>query len=176
MLIRKALSVTLLLLGLLAPRACEHQRKFLPAKGWVSDFSNVIDTDTEKSLTALCVESDRKTHAQIAVVTVESLGGTPIESYALALFNEWGIGHKEDNRGILILLATSDHQWRIQTGRGLETLLPNARVGEIGEKMTPDLRERRYSKAVLRTAREIAGIIAKERGVILDSVDRGSVP
>jgi len=158
------------MLVLLAPSTCEHQRKFLPAKGWVSDYSNVFDTEAKKSLTALCQEIDQKTNAQIAVVTVESLGGVPIESYAHALFNEWGIGHKEDNRGILILLATSDHQWRIQTGRGLETLLPNARVAEIGAKMVPDLRERRYSKTLLRTTREIASIIAQERGAILDSV------
>jgi uncharacterized protein len=170
MLIRRVLSVTLLLLGLLAPIACKTQHKFLPNQGWVSDFANVIDPDAEKSLTALCGELDQKTDAQIAVVTVESLGGTPIENYAHALFNEWGIGRKDDNRGILILVATADHQWRIQTGRGLETLLPNARVAEIGGRMVPDLRRQQYSTAVLRTAREIARIIAKERGVTLDSV------
>ena len=171
---RRALIVTLGMLALFACTPAHPQRRFLPSSGWVSDFANVLDSDTQKRLTVMAQELDQKTHAQIAVVTVESLGGLPIERYALALFNEWGIGYKGDNCGVLILLAISDHQWRIETGRGLEALLPNERVGRIGDRMLPDLQHGDYSKAVLNTASEIATVIAVNRKVILTHVDQRS--
>ena len=136
----------------------------------------MIDSDTQKRLTVVAQELGQKTHGQIAVVTVESLGGLPIERYALGLFNKWAIGHNDDKRGLLILLATSDHQWRIETGRGLEVLLPNERVGRIGDKMRPDLQRRDYSMAVLKTASEIATIVAADRKLTLTAVDPRSEP
>jgi uncharacterized membrane protein YgcG len=63
-------------------RAPAHpQRRFLVARGLVCDFTNVIDSDTQKLLTVMAQELDQKTHAQIAVIAVESLGGLPIERY-----------------------------------------------------------------------------------------------
>jgi uncharacterized protein len=82
-------------------------------KGYVNDFADVIDAQSRDRLNALCTELDQKTHAQVAIVTIESLRGAPLEHYATSLFNKWGIGHKDDNRGILILLALSNHQSRI---------------------------------------------------------------
>jgi uncharacterized protein len=174
--IRKALTVTLWTLALFACTPAHPQRRFLPARGWVSDFANVIDSDTQKRLTVMAQEVDQKTHAQIAIVTVESLGGLPVERYALGLFNEWEIGHNDDKRGLLILLAISDHQWRIETGRGLEVLLPNERVARIGDKMRPDLQRRDYSIAVLKTASEIATLVAADRKVTLTAVGLRSEP
>jgi uncharacterized protein len=164
------------MLALFACTPAQPQRRFLPARGWVSDFANVIDSDAQKRLSDLSRELDQKTHAQIAVVTVESLGGVPIENYALGLFNEWGIGYKGDNRGVLILLATSDHKWRIEIGRGLEVLLPNEQVGRIGGKMLHDLQHGDHSKAVLRAAREVALIIAADRKITLTTVDQVPSP
>jgi len=167
-LIRKLLSLALALSSFLAPRACDRPHKFfLPAQGFVNDFSNVLDAETRANLTALSEELDQKTHAELVVLTVDSLGGMPIEKYATAIFNEWGIGHKDDNRGVLILLAKSDRQWRIEVGRGLEVLLPNAKAGEIGAKMVPELQQGRYSSAVLQAANDFAGILARDRAVSL---------
>jgi uncharacterized protein len=168
---RRALFATLWISILFAGTPSHPQRRFLPARGWVSDFANVLDSDTQKRLSDLCGELDQKAHAQVAVVTVESLGGVPIEHYATSLFNEWGIGYKGEGRGVLILLATSDRQWRIEIGRGLEGLLPNGRVGEIGGKMVPELQRLEYSQAMRNAANEIATIIAADRKVRLTTVD-----
>src|SRR5215831_19271834 len=105
------------------------KHNFPQPTGYVNDFASVIDASTKDQLGALCSELDRKTNAQIAVVTVRTLAGSSIEDYALRLFNEWGIGHKEDNRGLLILLSMAECKYRIEVGRGLETLFPNERVG-----------------------------------------------
>jgi uncharacterized protein len=174
--IRRSLSVTLVLLALFACAPAHPQRRFLPAIGWISDFANVLDSDTQRRLTILLQEVDQKTHARIAVVTVESLAGVPIENYTTSLFNEWGIGYKGDNRGVLILLATSDQEWRIEVSRGLGSLLPNERVGRIGGKMVSDLQHHDYSRAVLGATDEIATIIAADRKVTLTAVGHGPAP
>jgi uncharacterized protein len=150
-----------------SPMAAVAQLEFPKPTGWVNDFARVIDTDTQKRLATLCSEVDQKTHAQIAVVTVESAGGTPIGDYARLLFNNWGIGHKEDNRGVLILLSLKDRMSNISVGYGFERLFPNDRVAKIVEGMNPYLRQRNYSKAVLQATGKIASIIAHERGVAL---------
>jgi uncharacterized membrane protein YgcG len=87
-----------------------------------------------------------------------------------------GIGHNDDKRGLLILLATSDHQWRIETGSGLEVLLPNEPVGRIGDRMRRHLQRLDYSLAVQNTASEIATIVAADRNVTLTAVGLRSGP
>ena len=143
-------------------------------KGYVNDFANVIDVQSRDRLNALCTELDENAHAQVAIVTIESLRGAPIESYATSLFNKWGIGHKDDNRGILILLALSDHKSRIEIGRGFEALFPDERVAKIVADMVPDLKQRHYSQALLRCTRTIATTVAQERGVKFRELDPSS--
>jgi uncharacterized protein len=142
--------------------------------GYVNDFGNVIGIDTRDRLSALCTELDQKTHAQVAIVTIETLHGAPLEHYATSLFNKWGIGHKDDYRGILILLSLSDRKSRIEIGRGFEALFPNERVAKIAAEMNPDLRQQHYSQAVLRCTRSLATIVAQERGVKLDALNSSS--
>jgi len=138
--------------------------------GYVNDFANVVDAPTKDQLSALCAEVDKKTKAQIAVVTVQTLAGSSIEDYALHLFNEWGIGHKEDNRGLLILLSLGERKYRIEVGRGFETLFPNDRVAKIGAEMVPDLKVQHYSQALLHCTRTLASIVAEEKKVRLHSL------
>lgn len=112
---------------------------------------------------------------RLRLFTIDSLQGEPIADYAHSLFNDWDIGHKADNRGMLILLAKNDRKYYIAVGRGFEKLFPNGRVAAIGKKMTPDLKEQHYSDAVLKAAEEIAGIIAQERKVVLSSLAQQSI-
>ena len=174
--IRRAFIVLLLPLCFFTSNSAGTQIEFPQPKGWVNDYANVISAKNEKLLTSICVELDHKTNARIVVVLVDSIGLTPVGDYAHMLFNKWGIGRKEDNRGILVFLSVKDHSYYIAVGRGLEVLLPNDRVAGIGVEMVQDLRDRRYAKAVLHTVDEIAGIIANERGVKLDSVGTSSAP
>jgi uncharacterized protein len=149
---------------------------FPEPKGYVNDFANVIDAQSTDRLNALCTELDQKTHAQVAIVTIQDLSGVPIEPYATSLFNKWGIGHKDDNRGVLILLALSDRKSRIEIGRGFEALFPNERVARINAEMVPDLKLRHYGQAVLRGTRSLARIVAQERGVNLNELKSSSIP
>lgn len=138
--------------------------------GFVNDFAAVIDAKTKDRLAVLCTEVDRKTNAQIALVTVQTLAGSSIEDYALHLFNEWGIGHKEDNRGLLVLLSMEEHKSRIEVGRGFETLFPNERVAAIVAEMVPDLKVHHYSQALLTCTKTLASVVAQEKHVQLRSL------
>ncbi|MGH9732087.1 MAG: TPM domain-containing protein, partial [Candidatus Acidiferrales bacterium] len=93
----------------------QNPRSLRP-QGYVNDFAHVLAPDSRKAIEALCQEVDRKAQAQIAVVTVRSLEGRSIEGYSIDLATRWGIGPKQKDRGVLILLAPNEHQYRIEVG------------------------------------------------------------
>jgi len=135
--------------------------------GYVNDFANVLSQSTRFQLTALCTEVDQKAHAQIAVVTVKSLDGRPIEDFAVELFKQWGIGPKQSERGVMIVLAVEDRRYRFEVGYGLESILPDGKTGAIGREAVPYLREGNYDAAVLLMTQRVADVIAKDRGGVL---------
>ena len=111
-------------------------------QGYVTDLAHVIDPATKAKLETLCAEVQQKTGAQIAVVTVNSLDGQTKEDYAADLYKHLGVGSKQDSRGVLLLLAPKERQYRIEVGYGLEPVINDARAGDIGREMVPDLRSR----------------------------------
>jgi len=145
----------------------------LPAPtNYVNDFAGVLSPGTLASLNALCAQADRLAHAQIAVVTVKSLDGEPIENFATALEDKWKVGKKGTDRGLLLILATNDRKYRIEVGYGLEGILPDGRVGDIGRAMVPYLRQNDFDGAVTMAVRQIAGVIAADAGVTLNTGPR----
>jgi uncharacterized protein len=144
--------------------------KQLRAQGYVNDFAGTLSEQTRQQLTALCTEVEQKTHAQIAVVTIHTLEGLEAADFANRLFQQWGVGHKDDNRGVLILLAVADHKYWIEVGYGLEPILPDGKVGGFGREMVPRLRAGDYNGGVLHLASEIADVIARDRGVALGTM------
>jgi uncharacterized protein len=135
--------------------------------GYVNDFANVLSQSTRFQLTALCTEVDQKAHAQIAVVTVKSLDGRPIEEFSVGLATTWGIGPKQSERGVMILLAVEDRRYRFEIGYGLESILPDGKTGAIGREAVPYLRDGNYDAAVLLMTQRVAEVIAQDRGVVL---------
>jgi uncharacterized protein len=139
---------------------------------YVSDFAGVLSPETQASLNALCAQVDRQAHAQIAVVTIKSLDGEPIENFATALEDKWKVGKKGTDRGLLLIFAPSDRKYRIEVGYGLEGILPDGRVGDIGRQIVPYLQQNNYDAAVTLAVRQIAGIIAADAGVTLNTGPR----
>jgi uncharacterized protein len=123
-------------------------------------------------LNDLCQQVDQKAHAQIAVVTVKSVDGQDVVSYAVALYQKFGIGVKGKDRGVLILLATDDHKYWTTVGYGLEGILPDGKVGGFGRDMLPALRSGNYAAAVITITTRIASVIAQDAGVTLDNQPR----
>jgi len=147
----------------------------IKADGYVTDLANVIGPNTRKELEGICAEVQQKTGAQIAVVTVRSLGGRSRDGFSNALFMHLGIGSKQDNRGVLLLVVPSERQYRIEVGYGLEPLLTNSRADEIGLAMAPDFRRGNYDAGVKLGVTRLAQSIAADSKVALQSV-RSSPP
>ena len=142
----------------------------LPAPtNYVSDFAGVLSPETRTSLNALCAQVDRLAHAQIAVVTIKSLDGEPIENFATALEDKWKVGKKGTDRGLLLIFAPNDRKYRIEVGYGLEGILPDGKVGDIGRQMVPYLQQNNFDAAVTLAVRQIAGVIAADAGVTLST-------
>lgn len=142
-----------------------------PAAGsgiYVQDYANVLTETDRQALLSLGQELDSKTTAQLAVITIDTLDGQPIEDYALAVLREWGIGTKEKNNGALIVVAISDRRSRIEVGYGLEGVLPDGLTGRIqDEYMLPYFKKGDYSKGIVQGYSAVAATIAKDAGVQL---------
>jgi uncharacterized protein len=113
------------LLAVVAPQSAHQQ---------VHDFANLLSPADRQSLEQLALDVEKKTTAQMAIVTVKSLDGLTMEEYAHTLFDQWGIGNRQFNNGVLFLIAPNEHRMRIETGRGIEPLLPDSRCGELADE------------------------------------------
>jgi uncharacterized protein len=135
--------------------------------GYVNDFAHVLDQGTASQIEDICRQIDEKAHAQIAVVTINTLDGSDVESYAVDLFKQWGVGSKATNRGVLILYAIRDHRARIEVGYGLEPILPDGKVGSFQREAIPLMRAGNYSEALLLVTTRVAQVIAADSGIQL---------
>ncbi len=141
----------------------------LNASNYVNDFAAVLSGGTVTRLNDLCLQVDQKAHAQIAVVTVKSFDGQDPVTYAVALYQKWGIGAKGKDRGVLIVFATQDHKYWTSVGYGLESILPDGKVGGFGREMVPLLKAGDYGGAVTLITSRVATVIAQDAGVTLDN-------
>ncbi len=136
-------------------------------QGYVTDLAGVIDPTTRQKIELLATEVEQKTGDQIAVVTVNSLEGQTREDYAVDLYKHLGVGSKKENKGVLILIAPKDRQYRVEVGYGLEPVINDARAGDVGRAMVPDLRKNDFSAAALTGTTEVAQYIAADAGIQL---------
>lgn len=112
----------------------------LPARpaGPILDQANVIPDDREAALAKKLEDYNRATGRAVLVVTVASLEGQDIESFGSALGHAWGVGGKDTDQGLILLVAPSERKVRIEVGYGLEEYMPDALAGRIvREVITP---------------------------------------
>lgn len=139
---------------------------------YVQDYAQVLSAEDKRRLLSIGQELDDKTTDQLAVVTVKTLDGQPIEDYALAILREWGIGSKEKNNGALIVVAVQDRRSRIEVGYGLEGLLSDGLTGRIQDQaMIPYFRKGNYAAGIVNGYAVTASLIAKDAGVRLTSIN-----
>jgi uncharacterized protein len=144
---------------------------------YVSDYAHVLSPEAIARLDKLCAQLDHsKANAQIAVVTIHTLGGDDSASYATRLFEKMKIGAKGTDRGVLFLFAIDDHRRSIKIGYGLEGILPDAKTGDIGRDMVPYLRANDFDGAVTLGVNEVAQVIAADANVTLDEEASEATP
>ncbi len=158
----------------LAPQARLHAESVaaLPAPtGYVNDFAGVLSAPVRQEVESLCTAVDRQAHAQIAVVTVKTIDGDEsIEEFATELENKWKVGAKGTDRGVLMLLVMSPRRGRFEVGYGLEGILNDAKVGDIGRAMEPAAVAGDYDRAVPLGVQQLAQIIGTDAGVTITPI------
>lgn len=166
MTMRNALSLSALVLALAFISRADVDIKALPKPtGYVSDLSHVVDSASQQQLEEFCTRVEQQLGVQFALVTIDTIGDTPIENFSLDLARSWGVGNKKDNSGVLLLLVIRDHKSRVEVGRGVEPYVTDGFAGSTLRSMRPDLRASNYGAALLEGAREMAAEIAQGKGV-----------
>ena len=169
----KRISLILIVLAFLLGTVCPRvEAKYAKTKGYVSDFAGIIPQNRAGALKVLAQELERKTGAEMAIVTVPDLGGENLETYAVDLFEQWGIGKKGKDNGVLILIAVKERKVRLEVGYGLEGIIPDGRAGQIiREQITPAFKAGDYGAGILQGAYVVSQIIAHDAGVQLNLKD-----
>lgn len=134
-------------------------------EGYVNDFANVLTTAQQSELERSIEAYEQKTKNELAVVTVPSTGRDSIESYANALFQEWGIGKKDKDNGVLLLLAIQDRKLRIEVGYGLEGVLTDAASADIIQNAKSTLRIGDYHGAIFQMVDAIESTLTPSAAV-----------
>jgi uncharacterized protein len=141
----------------------------LQPQGYVSDFARVLNAAHRAELERYCGRVQALTGAEIAMVTVPTLEGQPIEDVANSLYRRWGIGKKGKDEGVLFLLVPRDRRMRLEVGYGLEPILPDGYAGTLLRQLRPLLRSQDYGAAMLEAAHQIGTRIAAAKNVSLDA-------
>jgi uncharacterized protein len=128
--------------------------------GYVNDFAGMLSGDFKEKLEKDLGDFEDETTAEIAVVTIETLGDYSIEEYSVRLFEQWQIGKKEKDNGLLLLISQEDRKMRIEVGYGLEPVVTDGRAGKIiREEMRPNFRNENYDRGVSLAIEKIKGYI-----------------
>lgn len=144
------------------------ERPIPKPRGLVNDFADVIPAPQEQKLVALTTELLQKTEVPVVVVTMPDIDGAEYNDYANRLYKAWGIGKTGLDKGVLIFVTVKERKMRIETGYGVEGILPDGLVGEIRDRyMTPYLKQNKFGEGLLYGTAAVAEAIAKDAGVQL---------
>lgn len=130
---------------------------------YVNDFVGMLTLEEINTLDEICYELDRYNSDELAVVIVNSTLPMGIDTYAVELFEQNGIGKEGEDNGVMLLISTEERSWRIEVGYGLEGLLNDAKVGAIGrENLEPYLAVEDYYPGVFYTVSAIIDVLVSE--------------
>src|SRR3990167_3697319 len=148
----------LMLLAILLPIASAITYPQLT--GYVTDNANIIDADYRQKITDLADKINKETTVEIAVLTIQSLEGDSPENYAVQTFRQNGVGKKDNNNGLLILVSKNDRKYRFEVGYGLESTVTDSMKVPIGDKIiTPNFKQGQYGKGIYESMIVIDGLV-----------------
>ncbi len=151
--------------------SADQMRKGLEHTGNVNDFAKVLSSVERADLESRCLNLRKKTGASLVIVTIESLQGGDIDDFANKLFNQWGIGQKGKDDGLLLLVAVRDHKFRIEVGYGLEPIIPDALGLRILNEELPDrFRQARYADGLRAAIVRLTQLVERRQPAALTHV------
>lgn len=145
-------------------------------QGLVNDFAGIL-TSTEKiELETTLSDFKKETGNEITIVTVSSLGDETVNSYAVKLFQEWGIGKKDKDNGLLILHAPNERQIWIEVGYGLEPYITDAKASSVYRNiLSPAFKQGNYAGGYREAIKAIIGTLRGEAEAIPETSSGGGL-
>nr|WP_254799591.1 YgcG family protein [Falsochrobactrum sp. TDYN1] len=147
---------------MLAGAWAQDAQKPVPAlTGRVVDDAGIIDLAERAQLTQKLADFETKSSDQVVVVTVPSLNGEDIETYSNRLFRAWSLGQKQEDNGILLVVAPNDRKVRIEVGYGLEGTMTDALSSVIiNGTIIPAFRNGDYSSGIMQGVDGILSVLS----------------
>lgn len=131
--------------------------------GWVTDTTSTLDAATRRELSHKLTTLDKQKGAQIAVLMIATTDGEAIEAYATRAFQQWGLGRKTIDDGILLVVAKNDRNLRIEVGYGLEGAVPDILAGRIiREQILPYFAAGDFAQGVVAGVDSLIGLVEGE--------------
>lgn len=132
--------------------------------GYVNDYANIISDATEAQINQELQQFEASTTIEVVVATVNSLDGDDISPFANTLFREWGIGKKDTNNGVLLLIAPNERKLRIEVGYSLEGVLTDLQSGFIIDNIiTPEFKADNYDGGIMNGVAAILQVVQGEQ-------------
>jgi uncharacterized protein len=163
---------TVLLAGMLAMltliAASPAKGAFPAPRNAVNDFAGVLSAGVTARMEGLAAEILQKTGASVVVGVFKSLDGEEPDQFTNELYEAWGIGKKGEDKGVLIMLAVQERRIRIETGFGVEGVLPDGKVGSILDQyVVPLLKQNRFEEGLFNALAATGQVLAKDAGTEL---------
>lgn len=139
--------------------------------GSVVDNAHLLSASTLDKMTRELAALERQTGDQIVVATLSTLSGYDIETYSNTLFRRWALGQKQMNNGVLLLVAPTERQVRIEVGYGLEGVLTDALSAVIiNTLILPNFREGKFENGIVEGVAAIKDILTGSKADFDDRV------
>lgn len=131
----------------------------------MNDYAGLLARAERERLEAKLAERERATGAQMAIALFRSLEGESLEDVASRLFQQWRLGRKGLDNGVLLVVFVNDRKLRLEVGYGLEAVVPDAAAGQIiREAITPRFREKRWAAGLEAAVDAVYARIASPKG------------
>lgn len=135
--------------------------------GFVTDKADILSSPQEILLTDSIRDVEKKTTAEIAILTIKTTNNVPIFDYAMNAAETWGVGKSDTDNGLFVLVAVDDREYQILTGYGLEGTLTDFRTNQISKKNFPlNFRSGDYFSGLNGAILDIGGLLAEDPSIV----------
>jgi uncharacterized protein len=134
-----------------------------PLRGRVNDYAGVMNQDQARTLESQLAQFEQDTGHQVVVLTIPTLDGEDIEGFSIRVAENWKIGKKGFDNGVILVVAIKDRKLRLEVGYGLEGVLPDAIANRIiSDYIVPRFRSQDYTGGIVAGVDAVLKVIKKE--------------
>jgi len=159
----RPLLLSLLIFSILVTSSLSFALDVPPLRGRVNDYAGVMNQEQARSLESQLAQFEQDTGHQVAVLTIPTLDGEDIEGFSIRVAENWKIGKKGFDNGVILVVAIKDRKLRLEVGYGLEGVLPDAIAKRItSDYIVPHFRSQDYAGGILAGIDAVLKVIKKE--------------